>query len=512
MPGPTSAWLDDAGPSVMNEGSFWRSVHALADAPRPAFHMPGHGHRNPFSGELAQVLDDRVYALDQSEMAGLDYLHEPNGALAASQERAARVFGADRSWYLVNGATGGNLAAIWAIARPNGKVLALRRSHQSVHAALAIAGLEPRYLQPLPDVGLQSLFGIDVDGLRSALESTTDVVAVHVTSPDYYGYRLPLAQIATLCHAHDVPLIVDEAHGAHLGFVTGEQSALRAGADLVVHSPHKALGSLTQSAVLHLQGSRVDADRVAEALVLLQSSSPSALLTMSLDALVEELERSGVATWTAQAELGRWAAARTGPDGEPLLSLRRPLPRGVSDTDPCKLVVDSTRYGCTVRELRQSLLQRGVRPEFTDQRNLVLSITVGTTRAAVETLLEALCELAVAAPPASIERTGGTLSLWPDLPAERGLPGRVALQARRQVVPLDEAGGMIVAAPLTPYPPGIPLVLPGEVLSPALVCTIEAFLAQDVAVRGLVRTAGGGLAVRCVASSPASIEPAAETA
>jgi len=495
----------------MTEGSFWRSVHELADVPQPAFHMPGHGQRNPFSGELAGVLDDRVFALDQSEMAGLDYLHEPTGPLARSQQRAARVFGADRSWYLVNGATVGNLAALWAVARPGGRVLALRRSHQSVHAALMLAGLEPHYLQPLPDAGLQGLFGIRLDSLRAALEQTDEVVAVHVTSPDYYGFLLPLAQIAALCHSHDVPLIVDEAHGGHLRFVPGEQSALAAGADVVVHSPHKALGSLTQSAVLHLQGPRVEPDRVAEALVLLQSSSPSALLTMSLDAVVEELERSGTSTWTAQAELARRAVARTAPDGRPLLSRRGRLPRGVSGTDPCKLVVDSSRYGRTAREVREALALRGVQPEFSDRRNVVLSVTVGTTADAVDILLEVLSELAACAPQSTPDG-GSTLSLWPDLPAERVLPARTALQAERRVVPLSQAGGVVVAAPLTPYPPGIPLVLPGEMLSPALVATVQAFLAHDVVVRGLVRSPTGGVAVRCVAPASAAVRQTAETA
>jgi arginine decarboxylase len=480
--------------------SFWRSVHELADETRPAFHMPGHGQRSPLTGPTAAALDDRVFALDQSEMAGLDYLHEPSGPLAASQERAARVFGADRSWYLVNGATVGNLAALWSVARPGGRVLALRRSHQSVHAAMTLAGLEPHYLQPIPDVRLQGLFGIDIDALRTALEQYDDVVAVHVTSPDYYGFRLPLAQIAALAHAHGVPLIVDEAHGAHLGFVPGEEGALAAGADLVVHSPHKALGSLTQSAVLHLRGARVDPDRVSEALVLLQSSSPSALLTMSLDAVVEELDRTGPTTWTDRAALARDAAAQVGVDGLPLLSARSPLPRGVSSTDPCKLVVEAHRYGLSVEALRAALAERGIRPEFTDRTNVVLSVTAGTTAAHVALLLDVLQTLAAAATPADL--AGGTLSLWPDSPAEQAMPAREALQSDRAVVPLDAAAGLVVAAPLTPYPPGIPLVLPGEVLSPALVATVQGFLAAGVTVRGLVRAPSGALAVRCAMPAP----------
>lgn len=489
----------------MTAPSYWRSVHALADAPRPAFHMPGHGHRRPAPGALASALDARVFALDQSEMAGLDYLHEPTGPLAASQARAARVFGADRSWYLVNGATAGNLAALWAVARPGGRVLAMRRSHQSVSAAAALAGLEPVHLPPVRDPGGQGLAGLDLEDLRDALARTPDLVCVHVTSPDYYGLRLPLSEIAALCAAAGVPLVVDEAHGAHLSFVDGEQGALAAGADLVVHSPHKALGSLTQSAVLHLRGGLVDPDRVSEALVLLQSSSPSALLTLSLDAVVEDLERDGRAVWTARAQLARDAVARRGADGRPLLDPRSPLPAGTAGTDPCKLVVDAARYGRTAPQVAQALRAAGVRPEFTDGRRLVLSVTAGTTAEDVETLLAVLSALAAAPGTLPPPAPSAALALWPDRLPVRALPARDALQGRRDVVALEQAGGRVVAAPLTPYPPGIPLVLPGEVLSAALVGTVQALLAAGVVVRGLVPDAAGRPAVRCAAAPHAAV-------
>ncbi|MCW2778974.1 MAG: arginine decarboxylase [Frankiales bacterium] len=490
----------------MSGSSFRAALRALAATRRPAFHMPGHGHVAPAGSPLPAD----VYALDQSEMAGLDYLHEPTAELAESQVRAAAVFGADRTWYLVNGATVGNLAALWSVARPGGRVLVMRRSHQSVHAAATLAGLEPVHLHPVPDARLQGLFGLDLDQVRHALDETDDVVAVHVTSPDYYGYRLPLEQLAALCHAAGVPLLVDEAHGAHLSFLPGEQGALACGADVVVQSPHKALGSLTQSALLHLRGGRVDPDRVAEGLLMLQSSSPSALLTLSLDAVVEGLETDGAARWARSGALASRAAAATGPDGLPLVSPRSPLPRGVSGTNPCKLLLDAARYGLTSAGLRDVLARHDVYPEFTDQDCVVLSITAGTTPGDVDLLLGVLGELAAAVPVAA----GGAdtrLALWPDRPAERALPGRTALQSPRAVVPLDEAAGAVVAAALTPYPPGVPLVLPGEVLSPALVRTVEGYLAAGVTVRGLVPLPDGGPGVRCVAEAAAQ-PPSVRTA
>lgn len=477
--------------------SFWRSVHDLAATPDAALHMPGHGQRALPGGALPEV----VYALDQSEMGGLDYLHEPTGPLLEAQARAARVFGADRTWFLVNGATVGNQAALWSLARPGGAVLVLRRSHQSVHAGIALAGLRPHYLDPLPDERRDGLFGLDLDAVRYALARVPDLVGVHVTSPDYYGHLLPLAELAALTHRAGLPLVVDEAHGAHLSQLGCGEGALAAGADLVVHSPHKALGSLTQSALLHVAGHRVEHERVSEALVLLQSSSPSALLTMSLDAVVEELDATGPAVWAGQVALAQAAAGAVDADGVALLSARQPLPAGVADVDPCKLLLDAHRYGLTGPTLAAELVGRGLRPEFADHRNVVLSVTRGTTFTDLDALLGTLRSLAASAATSPVRSTT-PLPRWPVRPAERALDTRTALQSARQVVPLSCAAGRVVTSALTPYPPGIPLVLPGEVLDAERVALVQQLLRDGLTVRGLLVAADGTPGVRCAQDRP----------
>ena len=483
--------------------SFWRSVHELANQTHPALHMPGHGNSRPVDQPWGgQALPPDLLRLDQSEIGGLDYLHEPRGSLAAGQARAARVFGAQASWFLVNGATVGNLAAVWSVARPGGRLLVARRSHQSAHAAAAMAALRTTYLSPLPHPPLDGLFGLNLDELDSLLENAQDVVGVHVTSPDYYGFMLPVEQIAELCHKRHVPLIVDEAHGSHLRFLPGQPTALSSGADVVVHSPHKALGSLTQSALLHAQGNLVDHDRIGEALMLLQSSSPSSLLTMSLDAVVEDLENNGVALWSQRAE---WAAeARELRVADRALFLSHAeLPPGIARADPCKLLVTQPKWQGGLDGVRRALLDGfGIRPEFGDHRTLVFSIVRGTTPDHVRALSDALAWVLV-----SHEGTRddfSTVALWPDSTPEQAWEPRRAMQAPRRTVPLADAVGQVAARAIIPYPPGVHLVLPGEVITTAAVRVALALLADGGLVRGLVGNAPNSSAL-CVETNPAAV-------
>ena len=461
--------------------SYWRSVHELGRQRRPALHMPGHGNRA--AGWLGDggALSEELLALDQSEIGGLDYLHEPVGPLLRALERAAAVFGADRSWFLVNGATVGNLAAVFALAKTSGTVIAMRRSHQSLHAAVTMAGLSVRYLAPVHDPELDGLFALDLDELSTMLATTPDVVAVHVTSPDYYGFGLPLRDIADICHAAGVPLVVDEAHGGHLTFIDGAVTGLNSGADLVVHSPHKSLGSLTQSAMLHLQGDLVDPTRIAEALMMLQSSSPSALLTMSLDAVVEELWADGAGIWNQQARLAT-AARNERLGGDPMFVSPTRLPSGVAWVDPCKLIVAQPSWRGATAEVRAQLETRHhLRPEFADHCNLVFSVTRNTTHADLQQLCEALREVVVPCRDAA----EWSLALWPAAYGDGVHEPRAAAVSPRCVVPLRDAVGHVAARALTPYPPGIPLVLPGERITSDTLHAVQRLIAHGVTVRGL---------------------------
>ena len=462
-----------------------------------SFHMPAHkGGRGapPLAHEL---LGTAAFIADLSELGGFDYLHDPAGGLLEAQQRAADVFGADRSWFLVNGATVGNLAAVYATVPDGGKVLLARGSHRSVYAGLVLAGAVPVYLPPVRNPRLDGLFGIDPADARRALAEHPDIVAIHITSPNYYGFCVPVAELAEIAHDHGIPLIVDEAHGTHFAFHPDfPRSALSEDADVVVHSPHKTLGSLTQSSLLHIRGGRVDAGRLAAALQMLQSSSPSALLLVSLDLACAAMADSGFERWSIALDLAAEGRRRLnkidrievyGTDlaGEP----------GIVGTDPIKLVVDVAGLGLTGFEAAAWLrAHRSLNPEFADLRRLVCSVTVADDESAVDALVDGFTALAdsVAAGPAPRP----IASEWPTGVPEMVLSPRAASQNPGVAVPLGAAVDRVATEMVMPYPPGIPLLVPGERITTAVLDALRQL--RDSGCRLVGMSDPTGETLRCV--------------
>ena len=260
----------------------------LSNSDMYPFHMPGHKRNKKFM-DLTSIAD-----MDITEIDGFDDLHHAQGIIRAAQERAAALTGAQRTWFLVNGSTCGLLAAVSACTRWGGRILAARNCHKSVYNAIELCGLNPVYMYP----GLHETYGI-YDGIAPAeverlLEKYPDVQAVILTSPTYEGVISDIKAIACIAHRHGVPLIVDEAHGAHLGYSPWfEPSAVSLGADLIIQSLHKTLPSMTQTAVLHKCGSMVDEARVQKYLSMYQSSSPSYVMMAGMDRCMALLENQG---------------------------------------------------------------------------------------------------------------------------------------------------------------------------------------------------------------------------
>lgn len=473
-------------------------LRAVQASEQASFHMPGHKGGSGVPAAGLEVLGQAAYAADLSELAGFDYLHGASTGIAAAQARAAKLLGADRTWFLVNGATVGNLAAVVAIAGGDGEaILVARASHRSVYAGVSLAGAWPTYLPPVRNDTLDGLFGIDVAAVESALSRNRQIRAVHVTSPSYYGFTIDVAAIAEIAREHEVPLIVDEAHGTHWALHPSfPRPALACGADVVVHSPHKTLGSLTQTSLLHVQGSLVDAGRIDAQLQMLQSSSPSAVLMLSLDIALEEMARSGRERWggaIALADEVRGAVREI----RGITAYGREIAGtpGIHDYDPTKLVVDVHELHITGHAAARWLREhRGINPEFADLRRMVFSVTPGDTQETTGLLVAGL--EALAATGGGTEGESHITSLWPSEVPEAALTPREGATMAHLTVPTDEAIGLESAEMIVPYPPGVPLLVAGELISTEVVESMRQLLAAGCRMVGLSDPTGKTL--RCV--------------
>lgn len=427
------------------------------------FHMPGHKQGRGAWPGWRHLLGKDVFRFDLTELPGLDNLHDPEGIIKEAQDAAAGFFGAAETFFLVNGATAGILAVILAHTRPGMRVVLPRASHQAVLHALILSGARPVYLpvRSHPGLGLTGMATTSdlKEALDSCLPGETLVILLH---PNYYGLAGEIRQQVKVVHEMGGLVLVDEAHGAH--FSAGSPfpvPALRAGADFVVQGAHKVLGAFTQAAFLHCRGERGDIQKVRDALRMVQSSSPSYLLMASLD----------VARLQCQQENGRWkAAARLAKD------LRRRISRlpglcapggemldvpGVAAWDPTRLVVNVRDLGITGFEAAAWLRrERRLLVEMADFQNLVFILGPADGSLAGE-LLEGLAALAEF-------RWDGDCKCrhYPDplelpLPVQEMTP-REAFFTPWLPVPWKDAEGKVAAEVVAPYPPGVPVICPGE--------------------------------------------------
>ncbi len=465
---------------------FYEALLAEKNFAPLSFHMPGHKFKAGLLPDLTTWLGADWAAVDVNECSPtVDYLHAPGPALRDAQALAADLAGADATYFLVNGATVGNQAMLLATAHDGQKVIVSRASHRSVYAGLILSGARPVYVPASvhPATGLP--LAVSTAAIAAALQANPEAVAVQITGINYYGYLPDVPALVALAHAHDVPLLVDEAHGAHLGLhPLLPRSAVQHGADLVVQSPHKTLGALTQAAWLHVVGDRVARPALAQALALLQSSSPSVLLTGSLDVVRRRMALDGSRLLGRVVALA--ARARDSIRAIPGLDCYGPEligdAQGIAAHDPSKLVIDVRASELTGTQLQARLRdQSRLGVEFADPGHVVCSITAADDDETVDALLEALRRAVVG----SREAQSGAIEIGdlPPIPA-MALTPRQAFGAPTTVVKLEDAIGRVCAEQVMPYPPGIPLLLPGEVVGAEHVDYLRGQLAHGVRLVG----------------------------
>lgn len=442
------------------------------------FHMPGHKRRAlPFPNP---------YTIDITEIDGFDNLHHAEGLIREAEERAAKLYGADRSYYLVNGSTCGLLAAICAAARRGDKVLAARNCHKAVYHAISMQGLAAEFLYPAITRGdLQGQ--ITAAQVEEALTKHPDIAVVILTSPTYEGIVSDVAAIAACCHAHGAALIVDEAHGAHFGFGAGfPENAVRLGADAVIMSLHKTLPSFTQTALLHCNGGRIDTERVARYLGVYETSSPSYLFMAGMDACIDLIREQGAELF-AQYRRRLDAFYRDTADLAQLHVMRREdlCKEEAYDWDDSKLMIYAGTMGGEA--LHQELLGHYHLQMEMVSADYVLGMTsLMDTDEGMRRLVTALHE---------IDEKNRKTDLGGEVP-EAGFTARMyrenprrmqiyqALDLPYREVPFDEAVGKMAADYVYLYPPGIPLIVPGEVITEEFIRHIRECRERKLNVEG----------------------------
>lgn len=424
----------------MNRGSIASGLKTLAERDRHRFHMPGHGGRGL---PLAEY--------DVTEVPGADNLHDAKGIIDDAQKRIAEAYHAEESHILVGGTTAGNIAAVLTSVPPGCSLLVPTNCHRSVFSALALGRIDAHFIDPVVDpAGFASR--LNVRSVEDALDRYPDIAAMILTNPTYYGTISDTAAIAELLHDRGKILIVDEAHGAHLAFCHGcPEDAVSAGADLVIQSAHKMLRSYTQSAVIHRCSKRVSEGRLRQFLSMIQSSSPSYLLMSSVESGVIDAEEHADAHFSAIADARASFRSIAGKNSR--LSLY----------DPGDAPFDQSKWLFVVHDGRGLEIAEDWRKRFSiyleieTPRHLLAYIGMGTTKEDIESLKAAVSD--ACAQPWSPAETPASV---PVLSREEIVPVWQALMAENiDHIHLSRCVESIAAEPVIPYPPGIPIILPG---------------------------------------------------
>lgn len=463
---------------------------AYASSEAYPFHMPGHkrrvdGFTNPFS-------------IDITEIDGFDNLHHPEGILKESMEWAASVYGADKTWYLVNGSSCGILSAICASVKNGGRILMSRNCHKSAYHGVILNRLKTAYLYPqiISELGIQG--GISPSDVEKQLQRYPDTEAVLIVSPTYDGVVSNVEEIAEIVHRRNLPFIVDEAHGAHFSFGCQSyfpKSALDCGADLVIQSLHKTLPSLTQTAVLHGKAGYVDMERLERYLQMFQSSSPSYVFMASMEKCIFEMEQNGKKQMYKFGErMKRMRDTLSEMKHFQILDRSVCGQYQVFDVDESKLVV-SVR-GCTRKDEKgNAVAADGVwladqlrkkyhlEMEMSGADYVVAILTCFDTEDGINRLEKALLELDRLCSRKKMDCKYSDSACW--MSSNQIMTLSEAFDAGWEEIPLKQCVNRISAEFIYLYPPGIPITAPGELVTDEIINQILHYKNLKLPVQGM---------------------------
>ncbi|PZO20023.1 MAG: arginine decarboxylase [Leptolyngbya foveolarum] len=464
-----------------------------------AFYTPGHKRGQGLSPKHRDLFGTQVFRTDLPELPELDNLFAPEGVILQAQALAAEAFGADRTWFLVNGSTCGIEAAILATCGPGDQLILPRNVHSSAISGLILSGATPIYVEPDYSEAWDMPIGVSPQTIERAIAHHPTAKAVLLVSPTYQGICSDIEAIAHITQAHNIPLIIDEAHGPHFAFHPDlPTSALTAGADLVIQSAHKVLSAFTQSALLHVQGDRINRHRLTQSLQLTQSTSPSYLLLGSLDAARHQMVTNGLTLMEKTIELADQAFREISRlPGLKVLQPRRDLDELVGDRT--RLTVDVSPLGLTGFAADEILHRKfNVTAELPTLKHLTFIISLGNTSADIDNLIygfEQLCELH----PPKLQEVKNQYTRGLSVAevqthrahlqsgfgyAQPSVTPRQAFFSPKLSLPLTQAPGHISTETICPYPPGIPVLLPGELITEGAIAHLQTLQAAGAILTG----------------------------
>jgi len=425
------------------------------------FDVPGHkrGRGNP---ELSEFLGERCLEMDVNSMKPLDNLCHPISVIADAQKLAAEAFGASAAFFMVGGTTSAVQAMILATVRRNEEIIMPRNVHRSAINALIVSGAKPVYVNPEFEQSLGISLGMSLNKVKTALEAHPQTKAILVNNPTYYGICSPLKAIVELAHARGVSVLVDEAHGTHLSF--GENlpvSAMSAGADMAAVSMHKSGGSLTQSSIL-LCGENMNAGHVHKIINLTQTTSASYLLMSSLDLARRTLYRRGREIFRAVTGLVNYARDEINALGD-YYAYGKEIVNGdsVYDFDVTKLAIFTLPMGLAGIEVYDILRDEyDIQTEFGDLANLLAYVSVGDRPKDIERLVAALAEIR-----RNYRKSASKIPVSKYIEPQLIVSPQDAFWGDTETKPLFEAKGRVAAELVMCYPPGIPILAPGELIT-----------------------------------------------
>lgn len=450
-----------------------------------SFHMPGHKDGNGIL-KIKERPDfkDNLLFIDQTEVPGLDNLHLPEGIIQEAQGLAARAFRSDYTYFLVNGTTCGVYSMILGVTNDGDKIIVPRNSHRSVAGALIIGGLWPVYYDP--DVDLEKGIAVSVspEKIEQAIIENPDAKAVLVTNPTFYGTCSDIEAIADIVHKHNMIFLVDEAHGAHFPFNKRlPVNAMDAGADIAVQSAHKTLSAFTQSSMLHVRRGRVDTEKIEFMLRLTQTTSPSYILMAGLDLARYQMEEHGEELLDELLDIVD--DFRDKVNTIPYIhSFGREIigQYHVTDFDPTKVTINFKNFGITGTRIDDILRkQYKIQVELSDLYNILALGSIGDKKENYDKLYDAIYDISQKY---SNEREVKNIPEITWRMPYQALSPREAVYEPMEMVDFKNSEGRVSAEIIAPYPPGIPVILPGEIITSDIINNIMVVKEAGIKING----------------------------